>query len=139
MVNPVVAERIVVHVTVVVVPVEFWCWRKLGSGIASAAGIICCTRTVVVRTVNFAVVVRLVVRTVVVWLVIRTIGNVAVVWTVSLVVRAVGYVAIVWLVVRAVGYIAVVRPVVRTRSHVANIAVVSSSVDTGVRVASRLG
>lgn len=117
MVNPVVAERIVVHVTVVVVPVEFWCWRKLGSGIASATGIVCCTRTVVVRTVNIAVVVRLVVRTV---------GNVAVVWTVSLVVRAVGYVAIVWL-------------VVRTRSHVANIAVVSSSVDTGVRVASGLG
>ena len=121
MVNPVVAERIVVHVTVVVVPVEFWCWRKLGSGIASAAGIICCTRTVVVRTVNIAVVVWLVVRPVV-----RTVGNVAVVWTV-------------WLVVRAVGYVAVVRPVVRTRSHVANIAVVSSSVDTGVRVASRLG
>ena len=114
MVNPVVAERIVVHVTVVVVPVEFWCWRKLGSGIASATGIVCCTRTVVVRTVNIAVVVRLVVRPVV-----RTV-------VVRLVVRTVGYVAIVWL-------------VVRTRSHVANIAVVSSSVDTGVRVASGLG
>ena len=137
MVNPVVAERIVVHVTVVVVPVEFWCWRKLGSGIASATGIVCCTRTVVVRTVNIAVVVRLVVRpvvrtvvvrlvvrTVVVRLVVRTVGNVAVVWTV-------------WLVVRTVGYVTIVRPVVRTRSHVANI-VVSSSVNIGVRVASGL-
>ena len=56
-----VAERIVAQVTVWIHPVILRRWRELGCGISSAACVVSRTRTIVVRTVDVAVV-RAVVR-----------------------------------------------------------------------------
>ena len=110
--NPAVAEWVVAQVTVRVVPVELWCWRKFGCGIAASSCIVGWTRTLGARTVGY----------VAIWLAIllRT-GLWTVVVVVRLVVRAVVDIAVVWTVVWTVGNIAVVRLVVRT---VVNITVV---------------
>ena len=59
-----VAERIVAQVTVWIHPVILRRWRELGCGISSAACVVSRTRTIVVRTVDIAVVRAVVVRTV---------------------------------------------------------------------------
>ena len=59
-----VAERIVAQVTVGIHPVILRRWRELGCGISSAACVVSRTRTIVVRTVDVAVVRAVVVRTV---------------------------------------------------------------------------
>ncbi len=59
-----VAERIVAQVTVGIHPVILRRWRELGCGISSAACVVSRTRTIVVRTVDIAVVRTVVVRTV---------------------------------------------------------------------------
>jgi len=59
-----VAERIVAQVTVWIHPVILRRWRELGCGISSAACVVSRTRTIVVRTVDIAVVRTVVVRTV---------------------------------------------------------------------------
>ena len=61
-----VAERIVAQVTVWIHPVILRRWRELGCGISSAARVVSRTRTIVVRTVDVAVVRAVVVRAVVV-------------------------------------------------------------------------
>ena len=59
-----VAERIVAQVTVGIHPVILRRWRELGCGSSSAACGVSRTRTIVVRTVDIAVVRTVVVRTV---------------------------------------------------------------------------
>ena len=59
-----VAERIVAQVTVGIHPVILRRWRELGCGSSSAACVVIRTRTIVVRTVDIAVVRTVVVRTV---------------------------------------------------------------------------
>lgn len=59
-----IAERIVAQVTVWIHPVILRRWRELGCGISSAACVVSRTRTIVVRTVDIAVVRTVVVRTV---------------------------------------------------------------------------
>ena len=59
-----VAERIVAQVTVGIHPVILRRWRELGCGISSAACVVSRTRTIVVRTVDIAVVRAVVVRAV---------------------------------------------------------------------------
>ena len=59
-----VAERIVAQVTVWIHPVILRRWRELGCGISSAACVVSRTRTIVVRTVDIAVVRAVVVRAV---------------------------------------------------------------------------
>ena len=116
-----VAERIVAQVTVWIHPVILRRWRELGCGISSAARVVSRTRTIVVRTVDVAVVRAVVVRAV----------DVAVVRAV--VVRAV--------VVRAVD-IAVVRAVVRADSafcaDIAHVVVIVSAGIYSRRVAAAL-
>ncbi len=60
-----VAERIVAQVTVWIHPVILRRWRELGCGISSAACVVSRTRTIVVRTVDVAVVRAVGVRAVV--------------------------------------------------------------------------
>ncbi len=129
-----VAERIVAQVTVGIHPVILRRWRELGCGISSAARVVSRTRTIVVRTVDIAVVRAVVVRavdiTVVRTVVVRAV-DVAVVRAV--VVRAV--------VVRAVD-VAVVRAVVRADSafcaDIAHVVVIVSAGIYSRRVAAAL-
>ena len=121
-----VAERIVAQVTVWIHPVILRRWRELGCGISSAARVVSRTRTIVVRTVDVAVVRAVVVRAV----------DVAVVRAV--VVRAVVVRAVDIAVVRAV----VVRAVVRADSafcaDIAHVVVIVSAGIYSRRVAAAL-
>ncbi len=120
-----VAERIVAQVTVWIHPVILRRWRELGCGISSAACVVSRTRTIVVRTVDIAVVRAVVVRAVVV----RTV-DIAVVRAV--VVRAVDVAVVRAVVVRTVD-IAIVRAVVVRTVDVAVVrAVVVRTVDVAV-------
>ncbi len=142
-----VAERIVAQVTVWIHPVILRRWRELGCGISSAARVVSRTRTIVVRTVDVAVVRTVVVRAVVV----RTV-DVAVVRTVvvravdiavvrAVVVRTVDIAVVRTVVVRAVD-VAVVRTVVRADSafcaDIAHVVVIVSAGIYSRRVAAAL-
>ena len=125
-----VAERIVAQVTVGIHPVILRRWRELGCGISSAACVVSRTRTIVVRTVDIAVVRAVVVRAVVVRTVDIAVVRAVVVRTVDVaVVRAVVVRTVDIAVVRTV----VVRAVVRADSaFCADIAHVVVIVSAGV-------
>ena len=124
-----VAERIVAQVTVWIHPVILRRWRELGCGISSAARVVSRTRTIVVRTVDVAVVRTVVVRAV----------DIAVVRAV--VVRTVDIAVVRTVVVRAVD-VAVVRTVVRADSafcaDIAHVVVIVSAGIYSRRVAAAL-